>query len=98
MKNSTNEINLLVSSIAGMAVNQEDAHAVFVELNKTLSALDSVTELMEKSDPDNLTEGIICVLGRALSIVCMHARELSARGERLTFFPGENELHAGDKA
>lgn len=91
MKNRTNEINLLAGSIAGLAVNQEDAHAVFVELNKTLSALDSVTELMEESDPDSLTEGIVRELGQALSIICMRARDLSARGESLTRFPGADE-------
>jgi len=91
MNNRTKEINLLAGNIAGMAINQEKTHTVFIELNKTLSALNSVAELMEESDPDNLTDGIICGLGRALSIICMHARELSARGEHLTHFPGENE-------
>jgi hypothetical protein len=91
MNNRTKEINLLSGSIAMMAVNQEETHALFVELNRALSALDSVTELMEKSNPDSLTDGMVCKLGRALSIICMHARDLSARGERLTHFHGDCE-------
>ena len=95
MNNRANEINLLAGSIAGLATNQEETHAVFVELNKTLSALDSVTELMEESDPEKLTDSIVCNLGQALSIICKRARELSARGESLTRFPGALESTEG---